>query len=90
MSAKMAKINVASSLYSGKNIVVILKLNILEIEEVAIQLNTEQDSSGSLEDGRWYLELLGVGLSFRFSLLSYLSLSSLCRHTCSFKLKCVA
>ena len=90
MSAKMAKINVASSLSSGKNIVVILKLNILEIEEVAIQLNTEQDSSGSLEDGRWYLELLGVGLSFRFSLLSYLSLSSLCRHTCSFKLKCVA
>ena len=90
MSVKMAKINVASSLSSGKNIVVILKLNILEIEGAAIQLNTEQDSSGSREDGRWYLELLDVGLSFRFSLLSYLSLSSLCRHTCSFKLKCVA
>ena len=68
MSVKMAKINVASSLSSGKNIVVILKLNIPETEGATTQLNTEQDNLESLEDGRWYLELLGVGLSFQYQI----------------------
>ena len=63
MSVKMAKINPLSG---GKNIIVILKLNIPETEGAATQLNTEQDNLESLEDGRWYLELLGVGLSFQY------------------------
>ena len=63
MSVKMAKINPLSG---GKNIVVILKLNIPETEGATTQLNTEQDNLESLEDGRWYLELLGVGLSFQY------------------------
>ena len=63
MSVKMAKINPLSG---GKNIIVILKLNIPETEGAATQLNTEQDNLESLEDGRWYLELLGVGLSFKY------------------------
>jgi len=63
MSVKMRKINPLSG---GKNIVVILKLNIPETEGATTQLNTEQDNLESLEDGRWYLELLGVGLSFQY------------------------